>query len=183
MGGNQHTHPVTDETREQVRRLHAEGCGRNEIARRLNRGPRTVSVIAAELGLTFDRTATEEATRARKADLEEKRVILADALTDDALRLSAQIWQPATVFNFGGKDNTYEERDVPEPPAADKRALMAAATSAAAQSLRLVPPAPDSGADDARSMLGKLFTGLGEVLKEQQAADEAASEEAEGESP
>jgi hypothetical protein len=171
--------PITDEDLTEIRRLHAEGCGRNEIGRRMNRSPRTISIHAGHLGLTFDRTATEEATRARMADLAEKRAILANALTDDALRLSAQVWEPATVYNFGGKDNEYNERQVDEPPAADKRQLMSAATNAAAQSLRLVPPSADSGADDARSMLGKLFTGLGEVLREQQAGDE----EAEGESP
>lgn len=179
---NQNTNPVTEEELATLQRLHAEGHGRNEIARIMGRGLRTISVHAAKLNLSFDRTATEEATRARKADLEEKRVILADALTDDALRLSAQVWEPATIYSFGGKDNTYEEKQVDEPPASDKRQLITAATAAAAQSLRLVPPTADSGADDARSMLGKLFTGLGEVLREQEAA-EVASGEAEGESP
>ncbi|WP_037823054.1 helix-turn-helix domain-containing protein [Streptomyces sp. NRRL B-24720] len=171
--------PITPEDLETIRRFHADGCGRNEIARRTGRSPRTISIYAAKLGLSFDRTATEEATRARMADLAEKRTILAEALTDDALRLSAQVWEPTVVFNFGGKDNDYNERSVDEPPAADKRQLMSAATNAAAQSLRLVPPSADSGSDDARSMLGKLFSGLGEVLREQQAGDE----EAEGESP
>ncbi|MFF8408991.1 helix-turn-helix domain-containing protein [Streptomyces omiyaensis] len=136
--------PVTEVDEQAVRDLHAEGLGRNEIARQMQRSGRTISIIAARLQLSFDRTATEEATRARVADLAEKRAILADALTDDALRLSSQVWEPATVFNFGGKDNTFEKRELPEPPAADKRALMAAATSAAAQSLRLVPPETDT---------------------------------------
>ncbi|NNJ04159.1 helix-turn-helix domain-containing protein [Streptomyces sp. PKU-MA01144] len=185
MGGNQHTNPVTDQTRADIRRLHAEGCGRNEIARRLTRSPRTISVEAAAMGLTFDRTATEEATRARVADLAEKRAILADALTDDALRLSAQIWQPAVVFNFGGKDNTFEKRDVPEPPALDKKALMAAATAAAAQSLRLVPPQDDGGNEAAQSLVGQLMTGLAAVYRTQQATEQAppADDEGDGDAP
>ncbi|GAA4684600.1 hypothetical protein [Streptomyces youssoufiensis] len=169
--------PVTDETRAQVRALHAAGKPRNQIARELGRSGRTISLIAQDLGLPFDRSATEEATRARMADLAEKRAILAEALVDDALRLSEQVWQPTTIYNFGGKDNTYAERQVDEPPAHDKKALMGAATQAAAQSLRLVPPADDAGADDARSMLGQLMLGL------KAAYEEAASEEAEGESP
>ncbi|MET7787247.1 helix-turn-helix domain-containing protein [Streptomyces sp900116325] len=171
--------PVTDEDRAQIRALHAEGHRRNEIARRLGRSSRTISVHAAEMNLSFDRIATEEATRARMADLAEKRSILADALTDDALRLSAQVWEPAIVYNFGGKDNSYEKRHVDEPPAADKRQLMAAATNAAAQSLRLVPPAEDAGNSAARSMLGELAAGLAALARE----DEQPSEEAEGESP
>ncbi|MFG2976287.1 helix-turn-helix domain-containing protein [Streptomyces sp. NPDC048331] len=131
--------PVTDAERDQIRALHADGVGRNEIARRLGRGTRTISVQCARMNLVFDNTATEAATAARNAQLAEKRSILADALVDDALRLTEQLWQPAKVFNIGGKDNTYTEKEVPEPPAADKRALMTAATAAAAQSLRLVP--------------------------------------------
>lgn len=134
------TDPITDAEIAEIRRLHAEGLGRNEIARRIGRGTRTVSNYCARMNLVFDTTATETATAARNAQLAEKRSILADALVDDALRLTEQMWQPAKVYNFGGKDNTYEEKDLPEPPAADKRALMTAATAAAAQSLRLVPP-------------------------------------------
>ncbi|MER5728913.1 helix-turn-helix domain-containing protein [Streptomyces sp. NPDC002138] len=92
------------------------------------------------MGLAFDRTATEAATAARVADLAEKRSILADAFIDDALRLSSQMWEPTVVYNFGGKDHVYEEKQVAEPPPADKRALMTAAMATAAQSLRMVPP-------------------------------------------
>lgn len=138
--GNGITDPITEPELAEIRRLHGEGLGRNEIARRTGRGLRTVSVHCARMGLVFDTSATEAATAARNAQLAEKRSILADALTDDALRLSEQMWQPAFVYNIGGKDNTFTKENVAEPPAADKRALMAAATAAAAQSLRLVPP-------------------------------------------
>lgn len=143
MAARRQPRPVDEQTRRDVIRLHGEGLGRNEIARQLERSPRTVSVICAEENLVFDVTMTEVATRHRVAQLAEKRSILADALTDDALRLSEQCWQPTTVFNFGGKDNTFEKRTLPEAPAADKRQLMTAATAAAAQSLRLVPPETD----------------------------------------
>lgn len=174
---------VTDEDRQAVRELHAQGLGRNAIARALNRGGRTISILAAEQNLSFDRSATEEATRARMADLAEKRTILADALMDDALRLSARVWEPSTVFNIGGAQNTYTEEPVPEPPAADKRALMAAATTAAAQSLRLVPPTADSGAGEAVSMVGKLFTGLAAVADQLKAEEAGTEEAAEGGTP
>lgn len=158
MGGQ---HPrVTDEDREAIRRLHAQGLGRNEIARQIGRAQRTVSVLAAEMGLEFDVTMTEVATRHRIVQLEEKRTILADALTDDALRLSEQLWQPAKVYNIGGKDNIYTEQEVPEPPADAKRALMAAAVAAANQSVRLVPPKDTDGAEEVGSLLTSLFDRL-----------------------
>lgn len=177
----QYNPPVTDEERAEIRRLHAEGCGRNEIARQIGRGTRTVSVVAADLGLSFDRTRTEEATRARMADLAERRTILAEALQGDAERLTEQVWQPAVVFNFGGKDNTYEKREVPEPPAADKRQLMQAAATAIDRSLRLVPPAEDGGAEAGRSMVGQLMTGLTSLYREQQDAE--AGDEGAGDAP
>lgn len=177
---NQFT-PVTAEDRAEIIRLHGEGLGRNEIARRTGRAQRTVSVICAEEGLTFDASMTEEATRHRMAQLAEKRALLAEAYVDDALRLSEQVWQPATVFNFGGKDNTYNDKVLPEPPAHDKKALMAASVAAAEQSRRLAPPVDDAGADAAKSVLGKLMVGLKAAYDE--ALGEAADEEAEGESP
>lgn len=140
----------------------------------MNRSGRTISIIAAELGLSFDRTATEEATRARKADLDERRVILAEALQGDAEQLTARMWEPAKVFNIGGKDNTYTDQDVDEPPADAKKNLMAAAGMAIDRSLRLVPAAGDSGVGAARSMLGALADGIRRIAD---ADEEAGAEE------
>lgn len=56
------------------------------------------------------------------------------------MELTEQMWQPAKVFNIGGRDNTYTEKDVPEPPSDAKKNLMAAAGVAIEKSLKLVPP-------------------------------------------
>ncbi|MEU4947713.1 helix-turn-helix domain-containing protein [Streptomyces lavendulae] len=173
--------PLSDDEIAEIARLHAEGLGRNEIARRVGRGTRTVSVCCARLGLIFTNTATEAATAARNTQLAEKRSILADALTDDALRLTAAMWEPAKVYNIGGKDNTYTEQLVPEPPAADKRALMTAATAAAAQSLRLVPAANDNGVEQGVSMVGQLLTGLTAIHRAHQSAEDP--HEGDGDAP
>ncbi|MFC8267802.1 helix-turn-helix domain-containing protein [Streptomyces cinereoruber] len=170
--GDQYNKPVTDEERAEIRRLHAEGKGRNEIARTIGRGLRTISVQAAKMGLEFDPTATEDATRARMAQLAAKRALLAEVLLDDALALTEQMWQLATLHSFGGKDHTYETRNIPEPLPADKRSLMSAASAAITQSLRLAPPVTDTGEEDAKSMLGRVMSGLAQVWNEQQAADE-----------
>lgn len=175
--------PVTDEDYRLVAELHAQRMGRNEIARTIGRAQRTVSVIAAELGLVFDTTMTEEATKHRVAQLAEKRTILADALVDDALKLTEQVWAPAVIYNFGGKDNTYEDREVNEPPALDKKNLMASAGIAIEKSLRLVPPADNSGTDDARSMVGQLITGLTAIHRAQQEAEQATEDEGDGDAP
>lgn len=136
---NQYTHTVTEEDLAEIRRLHSEGHGRNEIARRIGKSSRTISVYAARMGLSFSRAQTEEATRARKADLEERRVILAEALQGDAEQLTEQLWQPAKVFRIGGSANKYTEKNLDEPPADAKKDLMAAAGIAIEKSLKLVP--------------------------------------------
>lgn len=176
MGQNQNTNPITPEELDAIRRLHAAGHGRNEIARQIGRSGRVVSVHCAAMNLVFDITATEVATahrtaqaKLRRAELEEKRAILADALADDALRLSAQVWEPTTMHSFGGKDHTYNSKNLDEPLAADKRALMTAATQAAAQSLRLVPPANDAGVEHGVSMVGQLLSGLTAIHRAHQA--------------
>ena len=176
---NQYGRPVTDEDYQRVRELHAQGLGRNAIAREIGRAQRTVSLIAAELGLTFDTSMTEDATRARIAQLAALRADTALDLHVDALKLTAQMWEPTTVFSFGGKDNTFASRQVAEPPAADKKNLMTAAGIALEKSLKLVPPSDGSGADEARSMVGQLLNGLAAVYREQQggeAADEGAGD-------
>jgi hypothetical protein len=175
MGGT----PVTDEDRQAVADMHAAGLGRNEIARQLKRSGRTISLIAIDLGLTFDNAEmTQVATKVRQADLAEKRTILAEALIDDALRLTEQMWQPAKIYNFGGKDNEYNERPVDEPPADAKRALMLAAGQAVQRSVQLVPPVHTEGEDDARSVLSRMMTGLVDLYNERQAAgaDEGAGD-------
>ncbi|MEE4540976.1 helix-turn-helix domain-containing protein [Streptomyces sp. V4-01] len=171
---------VTDDEREQIRDLHAQGLGRNEIARAIGRGTRTVSVQASKMGLVFDNAEmTDAATRVRKAQLAARRMDLAEALQEDAERLTEQMWEPAFVFNFGGKDNTFEKRPVDEPPADAKKSLMSAAGMAIDRSLKLVPSEETAAEDEAKSMLGQLMVGLKvayDQAKQEEAGEEAGSE-------
>lgn len=180
---NQHR-PITPEDRDEIILLHAQGKGRNEIARLVDRAQRTVSVICAEEGLVFDVSMTEDATRHRVAQLAALRADTAVDLHLDALKLTQQMWEPAVVFNFGGKENSYNERLVEEPPTGDKKNLMVAAGVALEKSLKLVPPADGSGTEDARSMVGQLITGLTAIHRaQQQEAEQATEDEGDGDAP
>jgi hypothetical protein len=163
----------------ELRELHAQGLGRNAIAREMGVAPVMVSRTADHLGLAFDRSRIQAATEARLADLAERRAVLAETLLDDAERLRAQMWQPAVVYAFGGKDNIYAEEPVSEPPPADKRALMSTAATAIDRSLKLVPAEDSSGADNEKSMLDNLAAGIAALAahNQQLAADASASEE------
>lgn len=130
--------PVTDEDRDQVRELHAEGLSRNEIARRIGRSGKTVSNIAKAAGLTFERgPEVAAATEARKVDAKARRAALALALLDDAERLRQQLWEGCQVHNFGGKDNTFETAWISEPTFRDKRDIITAVGVAVDRSVKL----------------------------------------------
>lgn len=152
--------PVTDTDREAVRRLHGEGRPRNVIAREIGRSGSTVSKIAAELGLSFDRAETTAvATAARSADLASRRVDFATRLHDIAEREADKLSAPTLYWAWGGKDHKYAERVQPEPTPTDRRAIMSTLATALDRSLKLVPPKDDAAAES-RSVIGDLMAGL-----------------------
>ncbi|CAL9529549.1 helix-turn-helix domain-containing protein [Streptomyces sp. enrichment culture] len=152
--------PITNKDRAAVKRLHAQGKSRNDIARAINRSPSTVSKLARELGLTFERGhEVEAATIARKADLAERRAKFAEALQDAAERELGKLTAPTLYFEWGGKDHRYAEKWQDEPTPADRRAIMGVISTALDRSLRLVPP-KDDGAAESRSVIGDLMAGL-----------------------
>jgi hypothetical protein len=165
--------PVTQADRDQVAELHGQGLGRNAIAKAIRRSGKTVSEIAAQLGLSFDRGPTRVATEARKVDAKAKRAALALDLLDDAARLRQQLWQPADYVDHGGKEYFRVDWTLKEPTFADKLKLMQAAGIAVDRSVRLDQYDADPGVDAAKSMLGALAAGLGAAYDQltQPAAD------------
>jgi len=152
--------PLTEADFDRIRELHAAGASRNDIARDLGRSAATISKWCGRLGLAFDRTSTQAATAAKVQDAKAKRAELMQGLLDDAQRLREQLFAPAVVFSFGGKDNSYESRRVPEPPARDKRDLMASINQALMASLRLDEHDRGSDVDDAKAMVDELYEAL-----------------------
>ncbi|MEC4016087.1 helix-turn-helix domain-containing protein [Streptomyces sp. H27-D2] len=157
--------PIADEERARIRKLHAAGQGRNEIARELNRPVGTISNLAKAMGLSFDKSATAAATAVRKADLAAMRTASAITLHEIGDRLLQQVFEPHTVWSFGGKDNVYNDEPHPQPPAPDKKALIQAAATAFDRSMKMSPPTEGTALDDARSMLGDLGTALKQLAE------------------
>ncbi|MFJ8054944.1 helix-turn-helix domain-containing protein [Streptomyces sp. NPDC096142] len=155
------SNPVTDQERERVRELHAEGKGRNEIAEILGRGGRTISQIAKSLGLSFSRAAeVRQATEIRSADLAARRAAFAVKLQDIAETEAAKINAPHTYWDWGGKEHDFDTHDAPEPTPGDKRAYMSLVATAVDRSLKLSPPKEEGGADEVGSLLVGLFDKL-----------------------
>ncbi|MFF5984410.1 helix-turn-helix domain-containing protein [Streptomyces olindensis] len=153
--------PVTDEDRERVRELHAEGKGRNEIAAELGRSGRTISEIAKSLGISFARAAeVRQATEIRQADLAARRAAFAIKLHDIAEREAAKINEPHTYWDWGGKEHDFDTHTAPEPTPGDKRAYMSLVATAVDRSLKLSPPKEEGGSDQVGSLLTNLFDQL-----------------------
>lgn len=154
-------HPrITDHDREQVRLLHAEGHSRNEIARRIGRGGRTVTRIAAELGLDFDRARTAAATEAKMIDAKARRAAIIEGLYDvaeDELAYLKQDEEYRLVEVSLGKPVKYA---VARLPAQDRKALVSSISTATTAAARLEALDTNNGVDDGVSMLGKLVSGL-----------------------
>jgi hypothetical protein len=117
------------------------------------------------LGIRSDRTQTVAATQAKTIDARARRAALEVALLEDAEKLRQQIWQPVIVFNFGGKDNTYEQRELNEPPHADKLKLMQAVGQAVDRSLKIAAHDSDAGVAEAVGALDQIAEALAEVAK------------------
>ncbi len=129
--------PLTGDEKTRIADLHAKGWSCNRIATELGRSPATISRYAAREGLTWDREKTKAAVEAHKTDAKARRAELANLLLEDARRLRDQIYEPAIVYNFGGRENTYAENTLPEPDYAAKLKIMQAAGIAIDRSLRL----------------------------------------------
>lgn len=163
--------PVTAQDEEAVRRLHAAGRTRNDIAREIGRSPSTVSKLAAKLGLGFDREATAAATAAKTADLAARRIMFAEQLQGSAEQLHAQLFAPCIVGAFGGKDNVWSQKRLDRPMFADQRQIMSSVSIALDKSLKLVPHRDEQGAAEAVSMLTSLAAGIRAIAAAQEGDD------------
>lgn len=106
------------------------GKSRNETAREHGVSASTVSRIAAANARSFDRAKTKNATEAARLDNAALRASTSRRLLEKANEFLDLMDQPHTAFNFGGKDNTYNEKLLDRPPVSDLRNLMTAAAVA-----------------------------------------------------
>lgn len=153
--------PVTPELRAQVAEAHGRGLGRNAIAREVGCSSATVTKIAREAGLSFDRSETELATRARLIDLAEHRAVLARSFQLRAQELLEAMEGAVVIGNFGGRDNTWNETLLDEPTIEGKKALVTAAATAARAASELVrADLASTSTAEATGMVDALEKGL-----------------------
>lgn len=153
--------PIPDETRAEVVRLHGEGLGCNAIARRLKIGVASVSRIAREAGLTFDRSATDLATRARTIDLAATRTLLLQKMAVASSDMLDDLEGPYLVYSFGGRDNTYREHLLDSPPVEVRRSVITTAAQTTDRIARYLDAHGDAGARaEVESMIDRLAAAM-----------------------
>ncbi|MEK2473833.1 helix-turn-helix domain-containing protein [Streptomyces noursei] len=167
--------PITDKDRNEVRRLHAAGQSRNQIARAIGRSSSTVSKIARDEGLRFEGGArVAPATAARQLDLAEQRRQLVGRLYARASanldRVEATEYVRVELLPTGRPVRLISD----EPPAQDERHHSQAISSYLTSAARLVEIDAGTGTGEVRSMLTDLARGLRAAFAN---ADQAETDE------
>ena len=152
--------PWTDADTARLAELHATGRSLHAIAADMDRAKSTIHRKAKDAGLSFDRDTVNAATDAKVADAKARRTALQLHLLEDAEKLRTQLWKKTLAFNFGGKDNTYNEHELDQPTFADQLKIMQATGIAVDRSLKLAEHDSD-GAEQVRSLLGGIAEALG----------------------
>lgn len=151
--------PIPPETRAAVEAdLEAENGSTREIAERYGISPASVSRIGAAAGIALDRSKTKNATEAAEADNAAVRAQLSKRFLAEAVSALDALHTEHRAHNFGGKDNTYREKMLPEPPTGDKRNLMIIAATAVDKSMALDRHDSGAGAEQLGSLLGGMFS-------------------------
>lgn len=172
---------LTEAQREHVLRLARAGdLSRNAIAKATGVSAGSVTNICRDAGVSFERTATEAAVKARKIDLAARRTELQAQLLEDAARLRVRLWQPYELVELGmtktGETSTQRwfTVELDTPPPADQLKIMQATTLAITTELKMADQAGSGDNDHAKAMLVQLFGALDGEWRELQASDAGA---------
>lgn len=143
----------------EARALFDQGLSCRAIAKELGVGVATVARWAQAEGLAFDRAQTKAATQARQVDLAAGRVRLAEKMLAASEAMLDRIDDPYLVYNFGGKDNTYEEHLLESAPIEVRRNIITTAGITFDKLTRIVEKS-DSGLDQAVGVLDTIADGF-----------------------
>lgn len=150
---------ITDAQKQQVLNLHTQGLPRNEIARQTGISAGSVTNICRDNDRAFDRSATKDASAARAVDLTEARLNLAHRLNKAANDMIDMIDAPFTVYNFGGRDNTFATAVMDSAPVEARRTIVTSAAIVFDKITKIVEK-DTSGVATAHSLLDALIVGL-----------------------
>ena len=152
---------MTPEECERIEAMLREGVSYARIESETGRSRWKISRIAKAARLLRDNSRTIAATERKHATAAEKRARLENDFLDDAERLRKQLWEPCTIHNFGGKDNTHNSIDLDRPLFSDQLSIVRAASAAAQKSLDLARYQSEAaGGEHSKAMIERLADGL-----------------------
>lgn len=162
---NQYDNPVTEEEREKIRAMHSAGVSRNEIARRLGRSHRTITIHANAMGLRFDRSATAVATEVMSMDAKALRVRNIQRLHQRIAKVLDRLDEAEDGgYKFTATTiNGIETQRLDHVPGIEEKAMAGALTQYFNQVVKLEALDGDPSLDAARSMLGALAEGIQKI--------------------
>jgi transposase-like protein len=155
---------IPDEQREAILTdIRAGGLSCRAIAKRHGVSPATVSALARDNGLTFERsdTKTRAATRARIFDAKQARADMVERLHGDAERIRQRAWQPCTTLVGSGASAAWVTTNLPS--FRDQQAAYTSLGIALDKAMALERYDDDQGMTAGRNMLGDLMSALGMV--------------------
>jgi hypothetical protein len=143
--------PIPEKVRRRVVEAVAAGERRSVVARRHKISQASVARICRDAKIIpmpmspGQRRSVDAASEAMRTATRHRRALLSSAFMDVAERIvgqggdvtSGQLFAPAKVYSFGGRDNVYVEQQIPEPDAKAKQALVITAAIATEKSILL----------------------------------------------
>ena len=132
-----------------LRKLHAAAVSQRKIAAELGISMATVGTWSKRLGLSYDKTSTVAMNKAAGIDIAAGRLRLAEKMLVAAEAMLDKIDDPYIVYNFGGKDNTYEEHELKSAPVEVRRNILTSAAISFDKITRIVEADPDIGTAEA----------------------------------
>jgi transposase-like protein len=169
--------PLDPDKRHAIAQAIREGGHRNAIAREHDVAGSTVGKIAKELEAQgeldappFDRAQTQRAREALDQDQALNRARLQALLLSDAHRLREQLWLPCVMHNFGGRDNTHNSIDLPQPTFEQQKAIMSAVSLAVDRVVRL-----DNRSEEAEKQAASLIKGLVDDIRSRRKTEPEAA--------
>jgi len=164
--------PVSDAERQQIIEAIRSGLSCRQVAKQFGRSTDTISRIARDIGWDFGQTNVQRAHEINARYGAEWRADMRQKLAEESMRLLEDMRKPSLVYNFGGKENSYNEHLLDEPDGLTKRSLMQSVSTALQTILRF------DAADKTSGNRGLLDVWFAEIDK---GADEYRDPAAEGE--
>lgn len=144
---------------QRAQELAEQGVSCRGIAKEMGCAPSTVSRWAERAGVKFDRAQTAAAVQAHTVDLAAGRVRLAEKMLAASEDMLDRIDDEYVVYNFGGKDNTFEQRTLDSAPVEVRRNIITTAGITFDKLTRVVEKS-DSGLEQAVGVLDTLAEGF-----------------------